>query len=160
MMTQFSLSATTWTESRQMLEPLGVDRWPYDLALKYGMRDGLMCPIVGRWIFVYWSRKVLSKILTPLLRVLLFTGANFAVVRLQQLVGPLFGRLGKRARLTPRELAVLRSFSIGRHIKGTAEHLQLGEETIRTHLKHAEAKLGVHDRAHAVAQALRPQLIP
>jgi LuxR family quorum sensing-dependent transcriptional regulator len=160
MMMQFSLSATTWTESRRVLDPMGVDRWPYDLALQYGMRDGLMCPIGGRWIVVYWSRKVLSKTLTPQLRVLLFMGANVAAVRLQQLLGPLMERLDGLTRLTPRELAVLRSFSIGRRIKGTAEHLQLGEETIRTHLKHAEAKLGVHDRAHAVAQALRRQLIP
>jgi LuxR family quorum sensing-dependent transcriptional regulator len=109
---------------------------------------------------VYWSRKVLSNILTPQLRVLLFMGANFAAVRLQRLVGPLMGRLGKQARLSPRELAVLRSFSIGKRVKETAEHLQLGDETIRTHLKRAEAKLGVHDRAHAVAQALRLHLIP
>ena len=160
MMMQFSLSATTWTESRHTWEPMGIDRWPYELALKYGMRDGLMCPIGGRWIVVYWSRRVLRNMLTPQLRVLLFMGANFAAVRLQQLVGPLMARLDERPRLTPRELAVLRSFSIGRRVKGTAEHLRLGEEAIRTHLKHAEAKLGVHDRAHAVAQALRLQLIP
>jgi LuxR family quorum sensing-dependent transcriptional regulator len=160
MMAQSSLTATTWTESRRVLDPVGVDRWPYDLALKYGMRDGLLCPIGGRWIVVYWSRKALSNTLTPQLRVLFFTGAYFAAVRLQRLIGPLMGRLGKRMRLTPRELAVLRSFSIGKHIKETAELLQLGEETIRTHLKRAEVKLGVHDRAHAVAQALRLHLIP
>jgi LuxR family quorum sensing-dependent transcriptional regulator len=160
MMMQFSLSATTWTESRRTWEPMGIDRWPSDLALHYGMRDGLMCPIGGRWICVYWSRKVLSKILTPQLRVLLFMGANIAVIRLQQLVGALVGRLDRRARLTPRELAVLRSLSLGRRVKGTAEHLQLGQETIRTHLKHAEVRLGVRDRTHAVAQALRLQLIP
>ena len=40
-----TLAPYTWTESRRMLEPLGIDRWPYELALKYGMRDGLMCPV-------------------------------------------------------------------------------------------------------------------
>jgi LuxR family quorum sensing-dependent transcriptional regulator len=159
MMAQYSLADTTWTESRRVLEPLGVDRWPYELALKYGMRDGLLCPIGGRWVVVYWSRKVLTDTLTPQIRVLLFMGANFAAIRLQQLVGPFEGRIGERTSLTPRELAVLRSFSIGKRTKETADRLQLGVETIRTHLKHAEAKLGVHDRAHAVAQALRLQLI-
>jgi LuxR family quorum sensing-dependent transcriptional regulator len=160
MMAQLSLAAATWTESLRMLEPLGVDRWPYDLALKYGMRDGLTCPIGGRWVVVYWSRKVLSNILTPQLRVLLFMSANFAAVRLQQLLGAYKERVGERVLLTPRELAVLRSFSVGKRTRQTAQLLQLGEETIRTHLKNAEAKLGVHDRAHAIAQALRLQLIP
>jgi LuxR family quorum sensing-dependent transcriptional regulator len=160
MMAQLSLAAATWTESLRMLEPLGVDRWPYDLALKYGMRDGLTCPIGGRWVVVYWSRKVLTNVLTPYLRVLLFMSANFAAVRLQQLLGAHKERVGERVVLTPRELAVLRSLSVGKRTRRTAELLQLGEETIRTHLKNAEAKLGVHDRAHAVAQALRLQLIP
>jgi LuxR family quorum sensing-dependent transcriptional regulator len=160
MMAQLSLAAATWTESLRTLEPLGVDRWPYDLALKYGMRDGLTCPIGGRWVVVYWSRKVLSNILTPQLRVLLFMSANFAAVRLQQLLGAYKERVGERVLLTPRELAVLRSFSVGKRTRQTAQLLQLGEETIRTHLKNAEAKLGVHDRAHAIAQALRLQLIP
>jgi LuxR family quorum sensing-dependent transcriptional regulator len=159
MMAQHALAGTTWTESRRVLEPLGVDRWPYELALKYGMRDGLICPVGGKWVVVYWSRKVLSN-LTPHVRVLLFMGANFAAIRLQQLIDPFVGRFGNRASLTPRELAVLRSLSLGNRTRRTAERLELGEETVRTHLKNAEAKLGVHDRAHAVAQALRLQLIP
>ena len=36
--------AFTWTESMHMLDPIGIDRWPYELALKYGSptqrRDG------------------------------------------------------------------------------------------------------------------------
>jgi hypothetical protein len=43
MMAKFSLMAFTWTETMQMLDPVGIDRWPYELALKYGMRDGLTC---------------------------------------------------------------------------------------------------------------------
>jgi DNA-binding CsgD family transcriptional regulator len=91
--------------------------------------------------------------------VLLFTGANFAAVRLQQLVGAHGERVGERASLTPRELAVLRALSVGKRTKETAEHLELGEETVRTHVKHAESKLGIHGRAHAVAHAIRLHLI-
>jgi hypothetical protein len=42
-MARMSLAPFTWTESRQMLEPLGVDRWSHELALKHGMRDGFTC---------------------------------------------------------------------------------------------------------------------
>jgi hypothetical protein len=36
----------------------------------------------------------------------------------------------------------------------------LGQEPVRSHLKKAQAKLGGNDNAHAVAQAIRLQLIP
>jgi hypothetical protein len=36
-----------------MLEPFGIGRWPYDLALKGSMRDGLTCPDGSRWVVVY-----------------------------------------------------------------------------------------------------------
>jgi LuxR family quorum sensing-dependent transcriptional regulator len=87
-------------------------------------------------------------------------GATFAAIRLQRIVSPYTERLGKGQVLTPRELAVLRSMSIGRQIKDTAEYLGLGEETVRSHLKKAEVKLGVNNRTHAVAQAIRQRLIP
>ena len=38
--------------------------------------------------------------------------------------------------------------------------LGIGEETVRSHLKKVQAKLGVHNRAHAVAEAIRQHLIP
>ena len=40
------------------------------------------------------------------------------------------------------------------------QELGLGEETIRSHLKKAQIKLGVRNRAQAVAEALRQHLIP
>ena len=36
MMAKSSLVAYTWTETMQMLDPIGFERWPYELALKYG----------------------------------------------------------------------------------------------------------------------------
>ncbi len=33
-----SLASYTWTECARMLEPVGVDLWSHELALKYGMR--------------------------------------------------------------------------------------------------------------------------
>lgn len=161
MMAQVSLVPYTLSESTRMLEPIGADRWPRELALKYGIRDTLTCPVGGRWAVGFWSRSTLSEEALPQeVRAMLFMGATFAAIRLQKLIGDRTKRIGKGAFLTPREPAVLRSMSVGRHTKETAEHLELGEETVRSHLKKAQAKLGVHDRTHAVAQAIRLHLIP
>ena len=56
MMAKFSLMACTWTETVQMLDPVGLDRWPYDLSMKYGIRDALTCSVGRRWLVAYWSR--------------------------------------------------------------------------------------------------------
>jgi LuxR family quorum sensing-dependent transcriptional regulator len=159
-MARHCLAPFTWTECLRMFEPIGIDRWSYELGLKHGMRDGLTCPVGGRWVVVYWSRKVLSNSLSPQLRALLFMAANFAAMRLEQIVGPDAGRIGKQVLLTPRELSVLRLASNGHRTKKIAQLLGLGEETVRSHIKKAQTKLGVKDRLHAVAEALRLQLIP
>ena len=160
MMARMSLAPFTWTESLRLLEPIGIDRWPYDLALKYGMRDGLTCPVGARWVVAFWSRKELSKVLIPPFRALLFTAASFAAMRLEKLTGSDANRIGSRSRLTPRELAALRWVSLGKQINEVARLLELGEETVRSHLKKAQRKLGVHNRTHAVAEAMRQHLIP
>lgn len=157
---QGTLAPITMTEMMRLIEPLGVDRWPFELALKYGMRDQLICPVGGRWVVAYWSRNDLTKRLTPEARAILLMGATFAAIRLQKLVGTHAERIGQSPRLTPRELAVLRWLSVGNKVAEAAQTLQLGEETIRTHLKKAQTKLGVHSSAHAIAQALRLRLIP
>jgi DNA-binding CsgD family transcriptional regulator len=160
MMARSSLMAFTWTETMRMLDPIGIDRWPYELALKYGMRDALVCSVGRRWIVSYWSRKTLGNVLTPPYRILLFAAASFAALRLEQLIDHDPRWMGKRARMTPRELAVLRLISMGRQVGEVAEVLGLGEETVRSHLKKLQSKLGVRNRPHAVAEAMRQQLIP
>lgn len=157
---QFSMAPFTLTELMRMLEPIGHDRWPFELALKHGIRDALTCPVGGRWVVAYWSRHVLSQRLSPEARAMLFMGATFAAIGLQRVLGPQADRLGNTASLTPRELAVLRALSLGRPFSETAKALELGEETVRTHIKKAQAKLQAHNRTHAVAQALRLRLIP
>ena len=89
-----SLASFTWTEVRRMFQPVGVDQWAYELALKYGMRDGLTCPVGGRWVVTFWSRRDVSNILTAPIRILLVAAANFAALRLEQLAGPDPDRLG------------------------------------------------------------------
>lgn len=159
-MAHLALSPFSMSESLQALEPIGIDRWPHELALKFGIRDGLTCPVGGRWIFAFWSKTVISKNELCALRPTMFIGASFAVFRLQQLNAPQLKRIGRPTLLTPRELSVLRLLSFGQRLKDAAIHLALSEETIRSHLKKAQAKLGVNSRTHAVAQAIRFKLIP
>jgi LuxR family quorum sensing-dependent transcriptional regulator len=153
-----SMAMHTWTEVRRMHQPIGVDTWTYDLGLKHGMRDGLTCPVGGRWVVAFWSNKELANIVTQPMRVIICAAASFAALRLEQLIEPKM--FGEHAHLTPRELAVLRLVSTGAQSREVAEALGIGEETVRSHLKKAQSKLGARSRTQAVAEALRQQLIP
>jgi LuxR family quorum sensing-dependent transcriptional regulator len=160
MMARANLMGCTWTETMQMLDPTGIDRWPYELSLKYGMRDALTCSVGRRWLIAYWSSRVLCNVLTQPMRIVLFAAAAFAALRLEQLVEHDPRWRGKQVRVTPRELSVLRLVSTGLRTEEIAELLGLGEETVRTHLKKVQTKLGVRNRAQAAAEAVRQQLIP
>jgi DNA-binding CsgD family transcriptional regulator len=159
MMARSSIMACTWTETRQMLDPIGIDQWPYELALKYGIRDLLTCAVGRRWIVGYWAARPLGPILTPPLRIVLQAAAAFAALRLEQVVDHEPDG-DERTRLTPRELAVLRLVSLGRKTEDAAKLLGLGDETVRSHLKKAQEKLGALNRTHATSEAIRQQLIP
>jgi len=134
LMAKSSLVAYTWTETMQGLEPIGFDRWPYELAIKYGIRDALTCCVGQRWLVAYWSRQVLSNVLTHPLRILLIAAAGFAALRLEQVLGDDPRRFGNQPRITARELAVLRLASLGMGSSQIAKSLGIGEETVRSHL--------------------------
>jgi DNA-binding CsgD family transcriptional regulator len=155
-----SMASHTWTEVRRLVQPIGVDQWTYELSLKHGMRDGLTCPVGGRWVMAFWSPKVLCNILTRPIRIVIYAAASFAALRLEQLVDPDPKHIGSHTRLTPRELAVLRLISTGAQFGEIAEALGLGAETVRSHIKKAQSKLGARNRTHAAAEALRQHLIP
>ena len=159
MTARICLAPFTWTELSRLLDPIGADRWTFELALKHGMRDGYMCPVGGRWLVGFWSPKVLDQRFAQQARGLVYMAASAAAVRLEHLVGDDPRRVGTRACLTPREQAVLRHASIGQTLQGTAKALGVGEETVRTHFKKAQAKLGTLNRTHTVAQAMRDLLI-
>jgi LuxR family quorum sensing-dependent transcriptional regulator len=55
---------------------------------------------------------------------------------------------------------VLRLAATGAQFREVADALGLGEETVRSHLKNAQAKLGARNRTQAVTEALRQHLIP
>jgi DNA-binding CsgD family transcriptional regulator len=155
LMARMSLAPHTWSEMLRQLAPVGTDRWGIELALKYGIRDGLVCPIGGCWIACFWSSRVLTHIITEPRRIMILAAASFAAMRLDQLVEADAETEGAYTRLTPRELAVMRLVSWDKSHQDIAETLGLGLETVRTHLKNAKAKLGARSQTYAVAKALR-----
>ncbi|MDI6101477.1 response regulator transcription factor [Actinoplanes sp. NEAU-A12] len=75
--------------------------------------------------------------------------------------GRLIGQLRSPAKepLSQRELEVLTLTARGCGNRETARRLFISEATVKTHLLHAYAKLGVRDRAAAVATAIERGLI-
>jgi two-component system nitrate/nitrite response regulator NarL len=65
----------------------------------------------------------------------------------------------ERPALTAREREILRLTADGFSAPQIAEQLYLSPTTVRTHLQHLYEKLGVSDRAAAVAEAMRQRLL-
>jgi two-component system, NarL family, response regulator LiaR len=61
--------------------------------------------------------------------------------------------------LTPRELEVLRLIAGGRSNKRIALELGVAEKTVKTHVSHVLAKLGLSDRTQAAVYAVREGLV-
>lgn len=145
----------TLTEILRATEPTGIDRRATDFTQALGIRDLLCCPIGKRWLVAFWSRHVLDeKLLPPELRMLVFMGAIAAAIRLRKII-PRDAVGAEKGNLTPREKAVLRLLSSGKRVKEIADYLDLGEETVRSHIKKLQVKLDASTHSHAVAQAMR-----
>ncbi len=65
----------------------------------------------------------------------------------------------ERAALSPREREVLALIAAGRSIPAMAQELFLAPSTVKTHVQRLYEKLGVSDRAAAVAEAMRRKLL-
>jgi DNA-binding NarL/FixJ family response regulator len=66
---------------------------------------------------------------------------------------------GSRGMLTKRQREILQLLANGESTTVAARELDVSEETVKTHTKHALARLGARNRTHAVAIALRECLI-
>jgi DNA-binding NarL/FixJ family response regulator len=64
-----------------------------------------------------------------------------------------------RLDLTAREQDVLRALAAGRTYQEAADHLGIGLETVRTHVRALYRKLQVHSVGEAVARAIRDGLV-
>jgi two-component system, NarL family, nitrate/nitrite response regulator NarL len=61
--------------------------------------------------------------------------------------------------LSPREREVLKLIANGRSVPAIAKELYLAPSTVKTHVQRLYEKLGVSDRAAAVAEAMRSKLL-
>jgi len=77
----------------------------------------------------------------------------------ERFVDPAVPPRGSRGKLTKRQREILQLLANGGSTTVAARQLDLSEETVKTHTKHALARLGARNRTHAVAIALRDSLI-
>lgn len=61
--------------------------------------------------------------------------------------------------LTPRERDVLRELALGHSNREIAATLDIGDETVKTHVANLLGKLGVENRAQAIVQAFKRGLV-
>jgi len=82
-----------------------------------------------------------------------------AAVEQERFVDPAVPPKGSRGKLTRRQRQILQLLADGESTTVAARRLDLSEETVKTHTKHALARLGARNRTHAVAIAVRECLI-
>jgi DNA-binding NarL/FixJ family response regulator len=82
-----------------------------------------------------------------------------AAVAQESFVDPAVPPKGSRGKLTRRQREILQLLANGESTTVAARELDLSEETVKTHTKHALARLGAKNRTHAVAIAIRECLI-
>lgn len=77
----------------------------------------------------------------------------------ERFVDPAVPPKGSRGKLTRRQREILQLLANGESTTVAARELDLSEETVKTHIKTALARLGARNRTHAVSIALRECLI-
>lgn len=77
----------------------------------------------------------------------------------ESFVDPAVPPKGSRGTLTRRQREILQLLANGESTTVAARELDLSEETVKTHMKNAMARLGARNRSHAVAIGLRECLI-
>jgi PAS domain S-box-containing protein len=125
-------------------------------AGRLGLRSALAIPAVGRSgplaVLTFYSldRRPVNELLNRTLAQIGSQLGRFLAPRLTDL---------RPQRLTPRELEVLNLAAEGNTGPQIAEQLIVSPGTVKTHFEHIYEKLGVGDRAAAVALGLRSGLI-
>ena len=82
-----------------------------------------------------------------------------AAVAQERFVDPAVPPKGSRGKLTRRQREILQLLADGESTTVAARELDLSEETVKTHTKNTLARLGARNRSHAIAIALREDLI-
>jgi DNA-binding NarL/FixJ family response regulator len=84
---------------------------------------------------------------------------NELLARVRRLLPPRLARGETTRKLTRRELDVLSLLVEGLSQPEIANRLFISPKTVGKHIEHILSKLGVHNRAQAVARAVRDELI-
>jgi DNA-binding NarL/FixJ family response regulator len=82
-----------------------------------------------------------------------------AALSQETFVDPDVPKKGSRGKLTQRQRQILQLLANGESTTFAARELDVSEETVKTHVKTALARLEARNRTHAVAIALRQSLI-
>jgi DNA-binding NarL/FixJ family response regulator len=77
----------------------------------------------------------------------------------ERFIDPAVPPKGSRGKLTQRQREILQLLANGESTTFAARELDLSEETVKTHMKYALARLSAKNRTHAVAIAVRECLI-
>ena len=85
----------------------------------------------------------------------LLRGPSTPPLAQESFVDPAVPPKGSRGKLTRRQREILQLLANGESTTVAARELGLSEETVKTHIKNALARLGARNRTHAVAIALR-----
>jgi DNA-binding NarL/FixJ family response regulator len=128
-----------------------LDLYPATAVIVYGSVDdgpslsaAIACGARG---FLLWDAN--NPIATPARQRTLTVGR----------LSPTNGAIKVAARLTERELQILRGMTKGYSNGEIGRKLFLSEDTVKTHARSLFQKLGAHDRAHAVALGMRSDLV-
>jgi DNA-binding NarL/FixJ family response regulator len=82
-----------------------------------------------------------------------------AAIDQETFIDPAVPPKGSRGKLTRRQRQLLQLLADGEPTTVAARELDLSEETVKTHMKNALARLGARNRTHAIAIAIRESLI-
>ena len=146
----------TFTEVMQRFQPVGKDRWIFDLMQDHGIRDGFGCP-AGPALIGFWSPRVLQGelALNQLVRMQLEANSSVVGYRLQDLMAKK-KPMDEIEQLSPRELAVLRQLASGKRLPEVAEYLSVSVTTARVYLRRVQRKVNAKTPLQAaVRTALR-----
>ena len=128
------------------------DRGPWEVEKRYLRKDGS----------VMWTQLNVALVVGPN-GVPIYSIAQFQDIterkRAELLAGQARRRNADAGPLTPREREVLALLAEGLTSADAAAQLGLSAETIETHVRRALRKLGARSRTHAVALALRLELL-
>lgn len=120
--------------------------------------DSYIGPAMAAGAQGYLLKDATPDELTRAIRSLMQGGAALEPAVAARLLGRLNdGESGEE--LSARELEVLRLVVAGAGNKGIAARLSVSENTVKSHISHILAKLGVQNRAEAVAVALQRGLV-